>query len=287
MIMRILALITFLAGCGSTPGMAQGSSFPQPDLGISFISVTNSSKPLEERHINGIFEITNRLNASLHIYNQSIYVSNGSAWKFLSGTTWQSLGVIPPHAQFILQTWVPERGGVYSLALQSSQEEYFSRPFCVSPGPPVGLMSTPQIFFTLTNFVQQIISADNVVIKLESRLQHALGLESLGNIRLSGQKAHEVVQAISSLKEGPDIYAGDEYLELQFYEGDKILGKVLFDNGMVEIDTEYTYQGGILKDLADEMNRKLDEVTERQETEQAEKRIRDEQTGKTNTTRPK
>ena len=106
----------------------------QPDLGVTFLGVTNG---VATNRVEGIFQITNRLNTYVYIYTTSIQLADGASWMFLSKTGWHPLGMIDPHEQFLFQTWVPERGGVYRLELYGSRAEYFSDPFRVSPGPPV------------------------------------------------------------------------------------------------------------------------------------------------------
>ena len=66
-------------------------------------------------------------------------------------------------------------------------------------------------------------------------------------------------------------YCGCEDLELQFYHGDKFLNKASFDREMVQLDIEYQYKGGILKDLAEEMERKMDKAIDQWESDQIQK----------------
>ena len=60
-----------------------------------------------------------------------------------------SPSMIDPHEQFIFQTWVPDRGGLYRLELHTRNDgpnsEFFSQPFRVSAGPPIKEEDVPHI----------------------------------------------------------------------------------------------------------------------------------------------
>src|ERR1035438_9706676 len=77
---------------------------------------------------------------TLYILHWSVTTSNQSGWSLLQ-REWYSPGMIEPHEQFLLNTWLPPRGGPYRLELRRRAygpgSEFYSLPFWVSPGPPM------------------------------------------------------------------------------------------------------------------------------------------------------
>jgi hypothetical protein len=144
--MRNLSLplvLALLIGCAprarksEAAGPPPASEVPPWALGVSFLYVTNNAASKEMR---AVFQITNRLDKYVYILHWSVTTSNKSGWNVLR-REWNSPGMIDPHDQFLLNTWVPPRGGPYRLELRRRADgpgsQFFSPAFSVSPGPPM------------------------------------------------------------------------------------------------------------------------------------------------------
>ena len=110
---------------------------PPASIQVAFLHVTNHSASEELR---GVFQITNTLDRSVYILHTSVTTSNQSGWSLLR-RFWYTPGMIGAHERFLLETWVPPRGGPYRLEFRrrasGAGSEFYSAPFSVSPGPPM------------------------------------------------------------------------------------------------------------------------------------------------------
>ena len=136
-------VLALLSGCTQRAQKSDAASpppayeVPQWALDVSFLYVTNNAA---SNGMRGVFQITNRLDKYVYILHWSVSSSNQSGWNVLR-REWYSPGMIDPHEQFLLNTWLPPRGGPYRLELRRTAfgpgSEFFSPPFIVSPGKPM------------------------------------------------------------------------------------------------------------------------------------------------------
>jgi hypothetical protein len=114
-----------------------------------------------------------------------------------------------------------------------------------------------------TNFIRQVTSADHVFVRPRSNYPPFASL----NLNLTGKKAHDVVRAISLLK-NDDIVGeyrpscGCEDMKLQFYRGTNFLGEAFFVDEVVAIDDEYKDRTGTLQQLHNALEKKMDKAIE-------------------------
>jgi hypothetical protein len=145
---RHISLLLFLAGGIAVSAQTTNTS-PSSALGVTFLYATNAVP--SKKSADGIFQITNRLPTYLYIWSCRIQTSNQLGWTSFS-PMFGSPGMIDPHEQFIFQTLVPDRGGLYRLELHTRNDgpnsEFFSQPFRISAGPPIKEEDIPHVDVT-------------------------------------------------------------------------------------------------------------------------------------------
>jgi hypothetical protein len=89
---------------------------PAPAVGVTFLYLTNE---VASTNVEGVFLITNKLNTYVYIWRSEIQDATQSDWALLI-RRFHAPGMIDPHEQFLFQTWVPNRGGLYRLELHTT-----------------------------------------------------------------------------------------------------------------------------------------------------------------------